>query len=76
MKILIKLLGVGASLAVGAGARRALGAVWRKGTGNKPPNEATDLRNPMAGVLVFALVTAVSGAVTGSSPSGLGRRQR
>lgn len=63
MKFVIKLLGIGASLAAGAAARKALEMGWRKGTGNAAPKEATDLRNPLPGVLVFALVTAVSGAL-------------
>ncbi|WP_370800665.1 DUF4235 domain-containing protein [Arthrobacter psychrolactophilus] len=39
---------------------------WRwdgKGTGHKLPKDAGDLLNSLPGVLVFALVTAVSGAV-------------
>ena len=63
MKVLIKLVSIGASLAAGALARKGLDAAWRKGTGNKPPKEATNLDNPLPGVLVFALVTAVTAAV-------------
>ncbi|AIX99925.1 hypothetical protein ART_0327 [Arthrobacter sp. PAMC 25486] len=63
MKILIKLLSLGASVAAGAAARKALEVGWRKGAGHEPPKKADDLRNPLPGVLVFALVTAVTGAV-------------
>lgn len=63
MKILIKLLSLGASVAAGAAARKALEVGWRKSTGQEPPKKADDLRNPLPGVLVFALVTAVTGAV-------------
>lgn len=63
MKILVKILSLGASLAAAAEARKALAAGWRKGTGNEPPKEADDLKNPLPGVLVFALVTAATGSV-------------
>ncbi|WP_218712509.1 DUF4235 domain-containing protein [Arthrobacter sp. BF1] len=63
MKIIIKILSLGASLAAGAAARKALAAGWRKGTGHEPPKEADDLGNPLPGVLVFALATAATGAV-------------
>ncbi len=63
MKILIKILSIGASLAAGAMARKALTAGWRKGTGRKPPKEADDLNNPLPGVMIFALVTAATGAL-------------
>ncbi|PYI65233.1 hypothetical protein CVV68_19180 [Arthrobacter livingstonensis] len=62
MKVLIKLISIGASLAAGTLARKGLEAAWRKGTGNEPPKEATNLDNPLPGVLVFALVTAVTAA--------------
>ncbi|MGA7203275.1 MAG: DUF4235 domain-containing protein [Specibacter sp.] len=74
MQILIKLLSIGASLAAGVAARKALEAAWRKGTGNEPPKEATDLRNPLPGVLVFALATAVSGAVIQVVTQRLGKK--
>ena len=63
MKVLIKLLSLVASLAAGATARKVLEAGWRKSTGNEPPKDAGDPRNPLPGVVVFALVTAVSGAL-------------
>ncbi len=72
--MLIKIVSVGASLAAGAAARKALDAAWRKGTGNEPPKEATDLGNPLPGVLVFALVTAASGAVIQVLTQRLGRK--
>ncbi|WP_104092100.1 DUF4235 domain-containing protein [Arthrobacter sp. GMC3] len=74
MKILIKLLSIGASLAAGAAARKALEAAWRKGTGNEPPKEATDLRNPLPGVLAFALTTAISGAAIQVITQRLGKK--
>lgn len=63
MNFLIKLMSIGASVAAGAAARKALEAGWRKGTGHEPPKEAGDLENPLPGVLVFALATAVTGAI-------------
>lgn len=63
MNVLIKFLSIGVSFAAGAAARKALEAGWRKGTGHEPPKEAGNLKNPLPGVLVFALVTAVTGAV-------------
>lgn len=63
MNILIKLLSVGASVAAGAAARKALEAGWRKGTGHEPPKKADDLQNSLSGVLVFVLATAITGAV-------------
>ncbi|POH57877.1 DUF4235 domain-containing protein [Arthrobacter glacialis] len=63
MNILIKLLSVLASVAAGAVARKALAAGWRKSTGSEPPKDAGDPRNSLPGVLVFALVTAASGAI-------------
>lgn len=63
MNVLIKLLSVVGSLAAGAAARKALAAGWKKSTGSEPPKDAGDLRNSLPGVLVFALVTAASGAV-------------
>lgn len=62
MNILIKLLSLGASLGAGALARKGLDVAWRKTTGNSPPKEAKNLNNPLPGVLVFALVTALTGA--------------
>lgn len=63
MNFLIKLMSLGVSLAAGAAARKALAVGWKKGTGHEPPKEADDLENPLPGVLVFALVTAATGAV-------------
>lgn len=63
MNILIKLLSLGASLGAGVLARKVLDAAWRKGTGNAPPKEAGNLNNSLPGVLVFALVTALTAAV-------------
>ncbi|ALE93789.1 hypothetical protein AOC05_18065 [Arthrobacter alpinus] len=63
MKILIKLLSFGASLGAGALARKGLETAWRKGTGNAPPKDAKNLNNSLPGVLVFALFTALTGAV-------------
>lgn len=63
MKILIKLLTLVVSFAAGAAARKALAAGWRKGTGHEPPKKADDLHAPLPGVLVFSLVTAMTGAV-------------
>lgn len=63
MNFLIKLVSIGASVAAGAAVRKALAAGWRKGTGHEPPKEAGDLQNPLPGVLVFALATAVTGAL-------------
>ncbi|MHA7305218.1 DUF4235 domain-containing protein [Arthrobacter sp. TMN-49] len=74
MKVLIKLLGIVASLAAGAAARKALGAGWRKSTGNEPPKDAGDLQNSLPGVLVFALITAASGAVIHVVTQRLGRK--
>ncbi|WP_287931882.1 DUF4235 domain-containing protein [Arthrobacter sp.] len=74
MKILIKLLSMGAALAAGAAARKALEAGWRKSTGNEPPKDAGNLRNPLPGVLVFALATAASGAVIQVVTQRLGRK--
>lgn len=63
MTILIKLASILASVVAGALARKLLGTGWRKGTGNEPPKDAGDPRNSLPGALVFALVTAASGAV-------------
>lgn len=63
MNVLIKLLSIGVSVAAGACARKGLEAGWRKGTGHVPPKEAGDLKNPLPGVLAFALATAVTGAI-------------
>lgn len=63
MKVLVRLVSIGASVAAGALARKGLDAAWRKGTGSEPPKDAADLDNPLPGVLVFALVTAVTAAV-------------
>lgn len=74
MRILIKILSVLASLAAGAAARKALNVGWRKGTGQEPPKDAGDLRNPLPGVLLFALVTAASGAIIQVLTQRLGRK--
>lgn len=63
MQILIKLLSLGASLGTGALARKGLDTVWRKSTGHEPPRETQNLNNPLPGVLVFAVATALTGAV-------------
>lgn len=63
MKILLKFLILGASLAAGTAARKASAAGWRKGTENEPPKDADDLNNPLAEVLVFALVKAATGSL-------------
>lgn len=63
MKVLIKFLGIVASLAAGAAARKALAVGWKKSTGSEPPKDAGDLGNSLTGVLVFALVTAATSAV-------------
>lgn len=74
MKVLIRIFSVLASLAAGAAARKALDMGWRKGTGHEPPKDAGDLRNSLPGVLVFALVTAASGAVIQVVTQRLGRK--
>lgn len=74
MKILIKILSLGASLAAGAAARKALAAGWQKGTGHAPPKEADDLGNPLPGVLIFALVTAATGAIIQVATQRLARK--
>lgn len=63
MNVLIRLASIGVSVAAGASARKALEAGWRKGTGHEPPKDAGDLKNRLPGVLVFALATAVTGAI-------------
>jgi hypothetical protein len=63
MRVPVKLLSIGASVAAGALARKGLDAAWRKGTGGEPPKDAADLEHPLPGVLVCALVTAVTAAV-------------
>lgn len=74
MKVLLKIFSVLASLAAGALARKALDIGWRKGAGHEPPKDAGDLRNSLLGVLVFALVTAASGAVIQVMTQRLGRK--
>lgn len=74
MKLLIKLLSLGVSIAAGAAARKALESAWRKGTGNEPPKDTSDLRNPLAGVLVFSVVTAVSAALIKVLTQRLGKK--
>ena len=74
MKLLIRLLSIGVSLAAGAAARKALDSAWRKGTGNEPPKDTADLRNPLPGVLVFAVVTAISAAMIKVLTQRLGKK--
>ena len=62
MQILIKLLSLGASLGAGALARKGLDAAWRKSTGHALPRETGNLNNPLPGVLIFAVATALTGA--------------
>ena len=49
MKILLKLLGVGASVAAVAAARKTLEAGWRNGAGHESPKKADDLENSLPG---------------------------
>lgn len=74
MKLLIRLLSIAVSLAAGAAARKVLDSAWRKGTGNEPPKDTDDLRNPLPGVLVFAVVTAVSAAMIKVLTQRLGKK--
>ncbi|NVM98711.1 DUF4235 domain-containing protein [Arthrobacter sp. SDTb3-6] len=74
MTILIKVLSMGAALAAGAAVRKALEAGWRKGAGTEPPKDAGNLKNPLPGVIAFALATAVSGAVIQVVTKRLGRK--
>ncbi|POH72411.1 DUF4235 domain-containing protein [Arthrobacter glacialis] len=74
MNILIRLLSIGASLAAGAVARKALEASWRNRTGSEPPKDAGDLRISLPGVLVFALAAAAAGAVIQAFTQRLGRQ--
>lgn len=63
MSFLIKFLSGGVALGTGSMARKGLDVVWRKGTGNAPPKDAQNLNNSLAGVLIFSLVTALTGAI-------------
>lgn len=63
MGLLIKFLSGGVALGAGALARKGLEVVWRKRTGNAPPKDAQNLNNSLPGVLIFSLVTALTGAL-------------
>jgi len=63
MKVLIKILGIVVSVVAGTLARKGLEGAWRKTTGHEPPKKAENLDNSLPGALVFALVTATTGAV-------------
>lgn len=63
MNVLVKILGLGASIGAGFVANKVLTAAWKKSTGKNPPTDGTDLDDSLIGVLSFALVSAATGAV-------------